>query len=321
MFDTNRFGQPASFLSSIAPQGNDMLNHLTTTDDRPIFFKVNEQAVAGYSTGTIADKYKMLTRGDGIEGPEECLSVVKENYRVVENEEIIMPMQEQMINHFDPSVLADIEIKDHIAKNGAVCFSEYILPKIKRTVETATGHKTEIGLRFILKNTFDGSSSVVFYGGLIDFFCTNGMISGEYDVTKKRHTKNFSVDGFLNAFDGAVTRHVWMCEKYQAWADTKLKNNTRVVHLLRKLTSGTDEVPKKKNTLSDKLFAQYIDETHDRGANVFALVSAMTNYASHPNGRFGLRENSDHDTLFKRQQTVTKWLSSNTFADFLEVAA
>ena len=29
MFDTNRFGQPASFLSSIAPQGNDMLNHLT----------------------------------------------------------------------------------------------------------------------------------------------------------------------------------------------------------------------------------------------------------------------------------------------------
>ena len=93
------------------------------------------------------------------------------------------------------------------------------------------------------------------------------------------------------------------------------------MHLLRKLTSGTDEVPKKKNTLSDKLFAQYVDETHDRGANVFALVSAMTNYASHSNGRFGLRKNSDHDTLFKRQQTVSKWLSSNTFADFLKVAA
>jgi hypothetical protein len=248
------------------------------------------------------------------------LSIVNKKYRVVQNEEILMPMQEQMINHFDPSVLEDIQVKDHIAKNGAVCFSEYILPKIKGSVETDTGHKTEIGLRFILKNTFDGSSSVVFYGGVIDFFCTNGMISGEYDVTKKRHTKNFSVDGFLAAFDGAVTRHVWMCEKYQEWADTKLQNDTKVVQLLRKLTNGTDEEPKKKNTLSDKLFAQYIDETHDRGSNVFSLVSAMTNYASHSNGRFGMRKNSDHDTLLKRQQTVSKWLSSNTFTDFLEAA-
>lgn len=319
MFYTDRVVQP-SFVSSPAPQGSDMLDHLTTTNDRSIFFKVHEQKVVGHSTGTVADKYKMLTRGDGIEGPEECLSVVKANYRVVENEEIIMPMQEQMINHFDPSVLADIQIKDHIAKNGAVCFSEYILPKMKGSVETDTGHKTEIGLRFILKNTFDGSSSVVFYGGVIDFFCTNGMISGEYDVTKKRHTKNFSVDGFLAAFDGAVTRHVWMCEKYQAWADTKLQNDTKVVQLFRKLTNGTDEEPKKKNTLSDKLFAQYIDETHDRGSNVFSLVSAMTNYASHSDGRFGMRKNSDHDTLLKRQQTVSKWLSSNTFADFLEAA-
>ena len=142
-----------------------MLNQLTTTNDREIFFKVYEQDVIGACTGIAGDNYKMLTRGDGWAEQDTLLSIVNTKYRVVQNEEILIPMQHQMINHFDPSVLADIQIKDHIAKNGAVCFSEYILPKMKGSVETDTGHKTEIGLRFILKNTFDGSSSVVFYGG------------------------------------------------------------------------------------------------------------------------------------------------------------
>ena len=320
MFDTNRFST-ASFAASLSQKGYNMLDHLTTTNNRSIFFKVNEQQVSGHSTGTVAEKYKMLSRGTPPLQPEECLSIVNKNYRVVENEEIIMPMQEQMVNHFDPSVLADIQIKDHIAKNGSVCFAEYILPKMKGTVETKTGHKTEVGLRFILKNTFDGSSSVVFYGGVIDFFCTNGMISGEYDVTKKRHTKNFSVDGFLSAFDSAIARHGWMVDKYQKWADRGINNTMKVQELFRTLTSGSTDEPKKKNTLSDRLFAQYIDETHERGSNVFSLVSAMTHYGSHGDGRFNLRKNSGPDTLFKRQQSVSKWINSEAFENFLEVAA
>ena len=297
-----------------------MLNQLTTTNDREIFFKVYEQDIIGACTGIAGDNYKMLTRGDGWAEQDTLLSIVNTKYRVVQNEEILIPMQHQMINHFDPSVLADIQIKDHIAKNGAVCFSEYILPKMKGSVETDTGHKTEIGLRFILKNTFDGSSSVVFYGGVIDFFCTNGMISGEYDVTKKRHTKNFSVDGFLAAFDNSIERHEDIVMQYQRWADKKIYNTDKVVRLFRKLSTGNEQEPKKKNGLSGKLFAQYIDEASVRGNNVFSLVSAMTHYASHDDDRFPLRSNSDSDSMFNRQETVRKWLNSNAFADFLEAA-
>lgn len=297
-----------------------MLNQLTTTNDREIFFKVYEQDIIGACTGIAGDNYKMLTRGDGWAEQDTLLSIVNTKYRVVQNEEILIPMQHQMINHFDPSVLADIQIKDHIAKNGAVCFSEYILPKMKGSVETDTGHKTEIGLRFILKNTFDGSSSVVFYGGVIDFFCTNGMISGEYDVTKKRHTKNFSVDGFLAAFDNSIDRHQDIVMQYQRWADKKIYNTDKVVRLFRKLSTGNEQEPKKKNGLSGKLFAQYIDEASVRGNNVFSLVSAMTHYASHDDDRFPLRSNSDSDSMFNRQETVRKWLNSNAFADFLEAA-
>ena len=155
---------------------------------------------------------------------------------------------------------------------------------------------------------------------MIDFFCTNGMISGEYDVTKKRHTKNFSVDGFLAAFDNSIERHQDIVMQYQRWADKKIYNTDKVVRLFRKLTTGNEQEPKKKNGLSGKLFAQYIDEASVRGNNVFSLVSAMTHYASHDDDRFPLRINSDSDSLFNRQETVRKWLNSNAFADFLEAA-
>ncbi len=297
-----------------------MLNQLTTTNDREVFFTVYEQDIIGACTGIAGDNYKMLTRGDGWAEQDTLLSIVNTKYRVVQNEEILMPMQHQMINHFDPVVLENIKIKDHIAKNGAVCYSEYILPRVQKEVETDTGHKTNIGLRFVLKNTFDGSSSVVFYGGAIDFFCTNGMILGDYDVTRRRHTNNFNVDGFISAFDNSIERHQDTVMQYQRWADKKIYNTDKVVRLFRKLTTGNEQEPKKKNGLSGKLFAQYIDEASVRGNNVFSLVSAMTHYASHDDDRFPLRSNSDSDSLFNRQETVRKWLNSNAFADYLEAA-
>jgi hypothetical protein len=46
----------------------------------------------------------------------------------------------------------------------------------------------------------------------------------------------------------------------------------------------------------------------------------MTHFASHDDARFGLTSRSDNGTLFKRQQTVSGWLKSKTFEDFLEAA-
>jgi hypothetical protein len=248
------------------------------------------------------------------------MSVVNRKYRTVLNEEVLFPLQKQMVNHFDPVVLEDIQIKDHISKDGSVCFAEYILPKMKQTVETETGHKTDVGLRYILKNTFDGSSSVVFYGGVIDFFCTNGMIAGQYDVTRKRHTKNFSVDGFIHAFDDTIKRHHTIVEQYQRWADTRIWDSKKVLDLYRTLTKGTTDDPKRTNGLSDRLYAQYLDEIQERGKNIFSVVSALTHYSSHDDERFKLTKRGDDVTLLKREEQVSTWLNSKVFADYLQAA-
>ena len=304
-----------------------MLDQLTTTNDREIFFPIYEQNVIGGVTQSLASNKKMLTRGPIGEGgslkDETYLSVVNSKYRVVMNEEILMPLQEQMINHFDPQVLVDVQIKDHITKGGAVCFAEYILPKISQPVETRTGHKTEIGLRYIMKNSHDGSSSVVMYSGDIDFFCTNGQINGQFDVARARHTKNFTIDGFLRAFDQSLLNHSQAVQQYQVWADTQLNSSVKVKELFKKLVNPSidmEDTSKKSRGLGDRLFAQYTDEIQTRGNNVFSLVSAMTHFASHDDERFGLTSVGDNGTLFKRQQTVNGWLKSKTFEDFLVAA-
>ena len=298
------------------------VDRLSTTEGRDIFFPVFEQDVVGITTGLVPQNYKMLSRGDGFSEQDHCLGIVGKNYRVVENQEILMPLQEQMINYFDPIVLDNVVIKDHITKNGAVCFAEYILPSINGEVETNTGHKTKINLRYIQKNDFRGSSSVVLYSGDIDNFCTNGQISGMYDVTRRKHTKNFTVDGFIDAFEMSLENHKNTVLLYQKWADSHIYDSKKVLDLFRKLTSGTTDDPKRTNVLSDRLFAQYIDEVKERGSNVFSVVSSLSNYSSHgdEDTRFSLTRSGDDGTLLKRQEQVSKWLGSKVFADFLEAA-
>jgi len=297
------------------------MENLINTNDREIFFNVYEQPVVSRDNRHVADDKKMLTRTtpDG----DVYLNVVNSSYRVVENAEVLEPLQRQIINYFDPLVLEDVKIKDTISANGNVCYAEYLFPRLKHGIETSTGHKTEFGLRFVMKNTFDGKGSVTMWSGLIDFFCTNGTVMGQYDVTRKRHSRNFNTDGFISAFEMSMTSHKNAVEKYQRYADTKVGSSTKVQQLFDKLTKTNRQDQKRSGGLSDRLFSQWIDEVRVRGNNLFAVQSAMTHYASHgDDGRFDLTKAGDGGTLYKRGDEVTKWLRSNTWNDFvMEVAA
>lgn len=99
-------------------------------ETRDIMFPVYKQSVQGIGGKINAPDVKMLTRRNK-DGMEEYISVVNKDYRVVENAEILEPLQKQMINFFDPLVLQDVHIKDTVLKNGRVCYSEYIFPKSK----------------------------------------------------------------------------------------------------------------------------------------------------------------------------------------------
>jgi hypothetical protein len=295
-----------------------MFSDLFNYNDREVFFDVNADHVVSTTFDILSDDKKMLLRTDRKDNSSSYLSIVNSKYRVVLNEEILRPLQEQMVEYFDQSVLEEIKIKDTVTKNGAICYSEYIFPRLTNTIETNTGHKTEIGLRYIMKNTFDGSGSIVLYGGAIDFFCTNGLIRGEYDVTRRRHTKNFSVAGFKSAFENSMERFTELVSMYQEYADIKIKSVKAVEDVFNALARTDPNAEKKREGgLSDKLFSQYAAESTVRGHNLFSVASALTHYASHNDERFPLTKAGDNGTLFKRQERVTKWLDSKAWYDFV----
>jgi len=281
--------------------------------DREVFFKVDEEPVIGGMTGTLAQGKRMLRKQDD----GKYLSIVGEGYRTVENEEVLMPLQKAMINYFDPAVLESVEIRDTMGyrKGGLITWSEYRFPKLAKAIETSSGHRTNLMLRYIFKNGYDGKHGMTLYAGEIDVFCTNGMITGSYDKFSKRHTSGFDSDDFVLAFEQSMAKYHEVADQYQRWADTKVE----AVDVLRTIEKLTGSEEGNSNRLANKLWAQFIDENQVRGNNVFAFVSALTHYASHDDNRFPVTRSGSADTLYKRQERVQGWLRSKVFKE-LEAA-
>ncbi len=86
--------------------------------------------------------------------------------------------------------LKDVTRRDSISYMGGKCIRDYIFPNIPTDNKSK---KSNIPVRAIIINGYDGSSSFKFYHGAIDFFCVNGMVTGSYDMIVRRHTSGLSV--------------------------------------------------------------------------------------------------------------------------------
>ena len=217
-----------------------------------------------------------------------------------------------MSNDLPASDLEDASVNFRSARNNGWTMLDVTLPKIKTTIHT-TKHATEISQRLIAVHGIDGTASPATWFGAIDFFCTNGMITGDYDKVRKKNTSGFTLSGFQHELSKAKTDFDTQGKKLQLWADTDL-TYVSVPTLL-------DEIIKSERK-SKKMYELYMQEASVRGHNKFALYSAFTNYASYADERngFSLR-NTGNDTqavsMFSREQEVSKWIST---PQFLEVA-
>ena len=194
------------------------------------------------------------------------------------------------------------------ARNGAWAMLDVTLPNIKTKITTDKA-ETEIGNRIISLHGIDGSCSNQVFFGAIDFFCTNGMITGDHDKVRKKNTSNFTMDSFIYELNRARTDFFHQAEKMQVWAETSLKF-INVKDLIESIISS--------KTKAEKMFSLYNAEASVRGHNKFALYSAFTNYASYADERNGFNlRNTGHDTqainMWSREQEVSKWVSSNQF--------
>ena len=94
------------------------------------------------------------------------------------------------------------------------------MPNVLRKIVTDK-HTTTIAPRLIALHGIDGSCSNQVYYGAIDFFCTNGMITGDYDQIKRKNTTNFDLERFIGELENTMSDFDSNADTYQQWAETE----------------------------------------------------------------------------------------------------
>ena len=199
------------------------------------------------------------------------------------------------------------------ARNKGWSMLDITFPNVKTTVKTKR-HETEIAFRMIAVHAIDGTASPATWFGGIDTFCTNGQITGDWDMVRKKNTSGFTVDNFMRELRVAKNNFDLQGKRLQSWADTNLAH-VQVDELIQEIV--------KSERKSRKLHDLFLCERVIRGNNLFALYSAFTNYSSYADERNGFElRNTGNDTravsMLAREQEVSKWVSNPAF---LQLAA
>ena len=236
------------------------------------------------------------------------LGIVGTGFTCASHGDFYRGVMDTLTDNLEPDEMENATYNWRTARNGAWTMLDITLPDMQVEISTDK-HTTTLGNRIISLHGIDGSCSNQVYFGQIDFFCTNGMIRGEYDKVRKKNTSNFSLDSFIYELNRARRDFYSETAKMQVWAQTDLKY-VNVQSLLEEMITSRRK--------AEKMYQLYCHEASQRGHNKWALYSAFTNYASYADERNGFNlRNTGHDTqaisMFSREQEVSKWVSDDRF--------
>ena len=233
------------------------------------------------------------------------LGIVGRDYKLTNHVDFFGMQQDMLLSKLPHGHLDNVQTTYKVARDGAFALMNMKFPNVEIPIKTRR-HETTINMRYISWHGVDGLTSNNGVFGAIDSFCTNGMISGEYDKIRRKNTKNFDLRSFVDEVETSVDIFYKRAMQYQAWANREI------------LTHQAEGVLKSLNLSKSKtanLLEQYIREQEVRGSNVWALYSAMTNYSSHTKA-MPLRNTGVDDaaqTMLDREFEVTRWVNSEKF--------
>jgi len=168
---------------------------------------------------------------------------------------------------------------------------------------------TTICERIIITHGVDGTMSNQVWFGAIDSWCSNGQVIGEHDKLRKKNTRLFTTTILGNELEESRQNFYENSSKLNEWSKIKL-DGVDVSEIIKNIV--------KSDRKADKMSSLYYNEVANRGANVFSLYSAFTNYSSYADERNGFSlKNMGNDTenisMWNRELEVSKWISSNEF--------
>ena len=275
-----------------------------TVAERPLFMVDGKTDLSAK-----VPEFKALYRTDTC----QVLSVVKNSYRVIQNEEVFDAVEQNVVQALGHSRLANAKIEDDIAKDGLLSMRSWVFPDIR--VRSTTTSKSDIAFRIVAINGFGGISVKCFYGG-VDFYCLNGLIVGEdYSVLAFRHTtKHMDTGVRFTPIRDSLEQFEEQSKVWLRWQNTYVEHENVMVFLSEKVES---------DSLLSTLENQIINEYAHRGQTLWAVYSALTFYASHNEGFFAVSElakGNEAAVMLKRQNAVKRMVNSPQWKE-MDIAA
>ena len=209
---------------------------------------------------------------------DEAIAIIGKGATARNHAEFYNRVWDTIVEDLSQEDLRDYSYSFNSARNKGWSMLDVAFPNVKTTVKTKK-HETEIAFRMIAVHAIDGSASPATWFGGIDTFCTNGQITGDWDMVRKKNTSGFTVDNFMRELRVAKTNFDLQGKRLQSWADTNLSDSLYVSEAINKIV--------KSERKARKLHDLFLSERATRGNNLFALYSAFTNYASYADERNG----------------------------------
>lgn len=253
----------------------------------------------------VAPAHKAIVRAD----TSEIVGIVGSKYSLMRNEDYFSTVETALREAIPAEFQRDALVRDKTT--GSWSQREYVFPAYAKELKN-TEFATKIGLRVVASNSYDGGSSARLMVGLIDFYCTNGMVIGKnIEKIARRHSSRLSPELFINPLKLSIDQSNEMVEHVRKMMRTPVKQDD-VVILLEKHFSGSR---------AGQMVARFEKERDVRGNNVFALHSALTYYSSHNSEDFPTRgENFNSRILEAREEEVQRIVASPEFRRILEAA-
>ena len=279
------------------------------TADSAILFPVGERRVGCEVRDNVWDRiqsHKSIVRLDPRGHVLNVLSVVGSGYKLVHNRELFGRVEDTLCKIIPTPHLTNVMVTDKVSGWGKLCYRDYVFPGIWCTVGNTT--RSTVAFRLIVQNGYGGSALRV-HAGAIDFYCSNGMISGDYTSTYKKHTSGLLVEGVDETVEQALVTFGQNQTRWRRWAETPVQHS-EAMQLFKELASSTK--------LQENLADQYLKEREARGPNLWSVYSALTYYASHHDGTFSLRSTVEQQdtvasTMLQRELNVSQWIKSEAW--------
>jgi len=277
----------------------------------PLDFRVRKEELKTVTGVPIEGKCALVR-----EDTNQAISIVGNKFGVIQND-VLFPELNDIVFSSIPDSHGTAKIVDRTAYNGRICYRDYVFPSEVVTEGEGTWHGdgvTDLGFMLTLVNGF-GGTSLQLYGGAIDYYCSNGLVNaGQRDIMYRlRHSRRIEVFAMEEAVEKAVDQFNFNRKVWKEWSETELTND----QVSKFLEDNADS-----KAFGKKIFNQWLNEKGVRGSNLWALLSAFTNYASHTDsGPFAVRNtgrDSEAATRMSRMQRVARMAES---PEFLALAA